>query len=668
MARRDAGVEASGGIEAPASQAANARLVGAMARYARCAVRHGARYCAWAIALALAAFHLYTATFGLLTPMLQRFLHLGGMSLLAILLWAPGKTRLAAYVNRLLFVAGVLFTIWMTWRLTPGNLLRRGVTGASELEVWAGVALLALVLEVTRRTIGWPIVIVGLASLAYALGGPYLPGILSHSGFQLNVLMEYLVWGDGGVFGIPLGASATFVILFILFGAVLEKLGAGDLFIRLAHRLTGHLTGGPAKTSALASAAMGSISGSAVSNVMTTGTFTIPLMTRYGYSPTFAAAVEAVASTGGQLMPPVMGAAAFVMAEVMGVSYRSVALAAVIPSLLYYAALFWMIDFEARKRGLKPQRSTDPAPLGRILRDEGYLLLPVALLVYLLVFQRYTVMGSAIWALYVGVALLVLQGLVRRRPLAALRALPEALESGVKLAVPVAAACATAGIIIGVVGITGIGVRFSQLVIELSRGELWLALVLTMVACMVLGMGLPTTAAYIITAVIGAPVLIDLGVPAMAAHFFILYFAIISFITPPVAIAAYAASGLARTNPVTTGFEAWRLGLAGYIVPFMFVYNPVLLGSGDWGTVGLSSLTALLGIMALAAAASGWCLAPVSYPERGMLLASSLLLIWPGIFTDLLGVLPALAVVGFRWRRLHGSKGKEVAARVPQVY
>jgi TRAP transporter 4TM/12TM fusion protein len=423
----------------------------------------------------------------------------------------------------------------------------------------------------------------------------------------------------------------------------LDKLGAGNFFIQLALALTGRRRGGPALTSVVASGLMGSISGSSVSNVVTTGTFTIPLMKRTGYTPLFAGAVEAVASTGGQIMPPVMGAGAFVMAELLGTSYANIAMAAAIPAVLYFASVGLMVYFEAQRRQLKVLKGDDVPSAAKTLRTGYHLLIPLAVLVYLLVVRQLSPMLAGFYATCTLVATASIFIVTREKRLP-WREIIAALEQGITTAVPVAMACASAGLVNGVVSLTGLGVRFTQMVIHMSGGVLWLGGLLTMVACIILGMGLPTTAAYIITAVLGVPALTDMGVSPLQAHMFIFYFAIISFITPPVAISAYAASGIAETNAMKTGFQSFKLGLAGFIVPFLFLYSPSIVLEGSMVNIIINSLTALLGVTALAGGLVGWFFMPLPPWLRLVFLASAIALIVPNVLASVAGVAPLVIV------------------------
>lgn len=610
------------------------------------------------VAIGLAVFQLLTAFYGTLSPMTQRFTHLFGALLLAFLLYdSKGKqyrgSTTVSWWNLLLVVVTACLGVYLAVQFGPDAVLNRGVWGISTLEEWTGLLFLLLVLESTRRTVGWPLVIVALVALAYAVLGPYLPQVIVHKGYDVWRLVETISWTTEGILGVPMAASATFVAVFILFGAFLETLGGAHFFLDLSTAIAGHRKGGPAQVAVIASAAMGTISGSAVANVVTTGTFTIPLMRSLGYQPAFAGAVEAVASTGGQIMPPVMGAAAFVMAEMIEVPYWKICVAAVLPAVLYYLSASAQVYLRADRLGLEGLPREQLPKFWQTMRQGWYLLVPVVSLIIMLVGLQYSPMKAGIWTLAITVVLSCVN-YMRREHRFPWRELVRALDVGGKTMVSVATACGAAGIVIGVVSLTGIGVRFSQVVIDLAHGSLPLTLIYTMLACIVLGMGLPTTAAYIITAVLGAPALVSLGVEPVAAHLFVLYFACLSFITPPVALSAYAAAGIADANPMQTGWSAWKLGLAGFIVPFMFVYNRALLLEGYWYELLLAVATSMLGVFALATSVEGWLRGPLPWWQRGVMSVASILLIVPGWTTDLAGlVLFALMYVTARAR--HGG-------------
>jgi TRAP transporter 4TM/12TM fusion protein len=592
-------------------------------------------------AISFSLFHLYTAYYGVLAPMYQRFFHLYGALLLCYLLYKPGisaKNRITILGWGFIFLTGITGFFFIS-RFSSESILNRGVLGPDNLEIWAGIVLAVLILEATRRSIGLPIVLVALLSIAYGVFGPYMPEFIAHKGYSVDRLITYLIWTTEGVFGIPLTVSATFVVIFIIFGTFLEKLGGGEFFTKIALSISGNIKGGPAQSAVISSCLMGTISGSAVSNVVTTGTFTIPLMIRTGYTPLFAGAVEAVASTGGQIMPPVMGAAAFVMAEMTGISYSDIVISAAIPAILYFVSIGFTVYLEANKLGLKSIPKDQLPNLRKTFQQGFYFFLPLIILVYLLVIEKLSPMKAGIFTILILLPISVIGTYTKDRRIP-FREIIGALEKGAETVIPVALACATAGIVIGVVSLTGLGIRFTHFIISFSAGSLPIALVLTMIACLVLGMALPTTAAYIITAILVAPALTHLGVPTLAAHLFVFYFAIISFITPPVAISAYAASGISGEDPMKTGFMAFRLGIVGFIVPFMFVYGPSLILIGSPYLVIINFITALLGVFSLASSLEGWIFTPLSWWKKGVLFLCAIVLITPNIVYSIAGLIP----------------------------
>lgn len=490
-----------------------------------------------------------------------------------------------------------------------------------------------LVLETTRRINGMAMPLMAIFFLLYALFGNYIPGVLGHKGYGLVRLVSYSYSLDG-VFGVSIGVSATYMILFVIFGAVLEGTGGGRLFIDMATSAFGGVRGGPAKAAILASAGMGTMSGSSAGNVVTTGAFTIPLMKKIGYNSKFAGAVEAVASTGGQIMPPVMGAGAFIMAESIGMPYLSIAAAAVIPALLYFLSVYVMVDIEALKTGLMGLPKEQLPDKKKTLAEVGHLILPLMVLLYFLIIDRSTPIKAGLYGIYASLIIALLRKTTRYN----LRKLFEMLSEGATSAISVVSACACAGLIIGVLTLTGLGTKIAGVILLLSGGNLLLALFLTMVVTVFLGMGLPTTAAYIVTSSVVAPALINMGVAPLAAHLFIFYFACISAITPPVAIAAYAAAGISDANPNDTGYAAFRLGLAAFIVPYMFVYSNALLMMGSGFTVLRASVTAIIGTVYFGHAVSGWLSGKANIFVRLLVLAGALLLIDQAVLTDILGI------------------------------
>ncbi len=496
-----------------------------------------------------------------------------------------------------------------------------------------GVLGILLVLEAARRTIGTALPVVALAFLAYGLAGPWLPGVLHHRGLSAEIAIDQTWFTTEGIFGVPLGVAGTYVILFIIFGAFLEKSGAGQFFMNFANALAGGARGGPGKVSVVSSSLFGTISGSAVANVMVDGWLTIPMMKRTGFRPEAAAAIEAVASTGGQIMPPIMGAAAFVMAEFLGVSYTRVMIAAAIPALFYYGALFAAIHFNAVRTGLRGIPRHELPVLGQIIWRQGHLFLPVIVLLALLL-QGFT----ATYAAIVAAAAVILVSWLRPETALRWRTCLAALREGAEHTVPVAMACAAAGIVIGIVLQTGLALRFTSFLIELAGGRLLLALIITMLAGIVLGMGMPTTPAYIMQAALLIPAIIKLGVTPMAAHMFAFYFSCLSAVTPPVALAVYAAASIGGASLWGAGLQAVKFAAAGFIVPYFFVYSPALLFDGTWPEILRVVCTGTVGVVALAAGLEGYLLRPARWSERLLFIAAAVLLIDPALATDLLGL------------------------------
>ncbi|SDI41441.1 TRAP transporter permease [Salipiger marinus] len=499
-------------------------------------------------------------------------------------------------------------------------------------DIVVGITLVVLLLEATRRMLGPVLPITALCFILY--------GLMFTSTLP-SVLLEQLFMTTEGIFGIPIAVSATYMVLFILFGALVERMGVGQLFMDFAVALTGKQAGGPAKVACVTSGMFGSVSGSAVANVMTTGTFSIPLMKRMGFKPAFAGAVEAVASTGGQIMPPVMGAAAFVMAEYLGVGYLQVAVYAIIPALLFYVALFAAVHFEAKRRGIGAVPKEDMVPMRKVLRERGHLFLPLVVIIGVLL------MGySAPYAALCGVISVVPVAAMRKttRHYATIDNILAALEGGARNVLSIAAACACAGIVVGVIDITGLGLTFSNFVISAAQDRLVIALLLSMVAGIILGMGMPTTPAYIVQVALLVPALVKLGVQQEAAHLFVFYFAILSAITPPVAMAVYAANTLSQAKIVEASIAAVRLGATGFIVPFMFVYEPTILMQGDPLRIVVVVVQATAGVVLLAAALQRYFYGKLAYWQAFVLFAGSLCFIYPDWRVTLAGVVCAGAV------------------------
>jgi TRAP transporter 4TM/12TM fusion protein len=594
------------------------------------------------IAIAMSAYHLYTGYFGAPEALLHRSIHLLFVLVLIFFLfplstkeWGK-KFRWTDGILIFLTLASIVYLFINYEYMVTRYQYVHPLTSA---DMFFGIVLTLLLIEGSRRVIGPALPITAIVFLAYAYIGPYLPGLLRHTGFTTEHIVDQLYMATDGIFGIPLGVSATYVILFIIFGTFLEKSGTGQLFMDFASTITGWTRGGPGKISCISSALFGTISGSAVANVMVDGWLTIPLMKRTGFNPPFACAVEATASTGGQIMPPVMGAAAFVMAEFTGIPYITICLYAMIPALLYYFALFMSIHFMAGRMGLKGIPREELPNLKKVLAARGHMFIPLIIIVYMMT-AGYTPMYACI---YSTVAVVILSFL-RKETRMGFWTIVRALEEGAKNTLGVAAACACAGIVIGVINLTGLGLKFTSLVLFLAGESLIPALIMTMLAGIVLGMGMPTTPAYIVQAALLIPALIKLGVMNIAAHMFVFYFSTISAITPPVAMAVYAAAGIGGAKLWPTGIWAMRVAAAGFIVPFMFVYGPSLLFIGSAFDIITSAISASFGVMALAAGMMGWFVKKVNIWERIVLLVAAVLLIKPGIYSDAVGYVLLLLV------------------------
>lgn len=589
----------------------------------------------FAIAAAFSGFHLWTSYFGTLPALQQVYVHLG-LALVLIFITRPafeaGRAGLRWIVDGPLAVASAVMATYAVVDFMAIAL--RGAGDATQVDVILGVIATLLVLEATRRMVGWALPTLAILFLIYGFVGPWMPGPLAHRGFDIGRIAATLYLTDSGIGGTPLQVSATYVAIFVIFAAFLDVSGVGRFFIDWSYAALGWMRGGPAKVAIFGSAMMGTVSGSAVANVVATGTFTIPIMKRAGLRPAFAGAVEAAASSGGQIMPPVMGAAAFIMVEIIGTSYNAVMAAAAIPAILYFAAILAMVDFEVAKLGIRGlPRSELPSAWG-VFRDRWHLVLPLVLLVYLLVWMQYTPIKSAFICI---VAVLVISAM-RKATRPSLQKLGEGLRQGAMSMLEVAAACACAGIIIGVMMISGLALRLSSLLIDFAGGNLSVLMFLTMIVSLILGMGLPTSAVYVVLATLVVPAMVDMGVDVLAAHMFVFYFGVLANVTPPVAIAAYAGAGLAGAKSSTTGLIAFRLSLAGFILPFMWVYNPALISKGSGVDIALAAGSALIGIVALAGAVQGYLFGRARWYERLLLGAGALALIKPGIGTDLVGI------------------------------
>lgn len=589
-------------------------------------------------AICMSLFHLYTGCMGSLDPWSQRVIHLSFGFLITFLSYPYLKGKKLNIIDICLAVLSIICGLYIIINM-DALVDRAGMP--TTWDIVFGVIITLLVLEMTRRVIGLALVVVSGIFLLYAYFGPYLPDAIAHRGYSIERIATHMYTTLEGIYGVPIGVSATFVILFVIFGAFLEATKTGDFFINFANSIAGKKRGGPAKVAVISSGFFGTISGSAVANVVGTGTYTIPLMKRTGYAPNFAAAIEAVASSGGQLVPPVMGAAAFVISEMTGESYLKICVAAIIPSVLYYTGLFAAVHMEARRANLSGLSEEEVPKFWGTLKSQGYLAISALVLVYFLAVELRSPSFSAFWAI---IAALILSS-IRKSTRLNLKGLANALEAGAKGALSVVAACAAAGIVVGVVTLTGLGLKFSGAIIQLAHGNLYLTLVFTMIASLILGMGLPTTAAYIICAILAVPALTNLGVNVLSAHLFVFYFAIISAITPPVALAAYAGAGIAKSDPMKTGLTACRIGLAAFIIPYMFVFNPALLMNAPVLQIIWVTFTALVGVFLLSSSVIGWWLAYMKIWERVLLFFAAVLLIEPRLITDIVSIIFIIPVI-----------------------
>ena len=670
------------------------------------------------VAFSMSAYHLTVGYLGEPVAEVHRPVHV--LFALLILFWGatrsddPAKRRWQLVVDLslsglLLAACGYLFVnaTYVSERMIY-------VTPLTTTEIVMGVALILLILEAARRSVGWVLVIVGGVFLVYTQLGPYLSGPFWHNGYSIEQTIEHMYLTTYGIWTTPVAVTASFVFLFVLFGSLLLSSGAGDFFTDLAKALTGRQIGGPAKTAVVGSAFMGTLSGSSAANVVTTGSFTIPAMKQAGYRGHFAAGVEACASCGGQLTPPIMGSAAFIMMEFVGISYVDVMKVSIIPALLYFIACFGMVDLEARRAGLKPVPSADIPTVWSVLKKRGYLLLAIIALLYYL-FEGYTPSTAAFWAIIYLACLVVIFDEERRRPwvfgllpvaflgwylvpgftvipalsgalitcalvvlaidgairLRFVKIVWNAAVEAPKLIAPVTVACAVGGIIIGVISLTGLGERMSAIVLEFGGGYLLLTLFLTMLMAVFLGMGMPTSGAYVVLATLLVPALEGMLVPhygaefglpeaeaskiaIVASHMFIIYCASKSSLTPPVAIASYAAAAVANTDPWKTSMTAFRIGLPIFIIPYMFIYGPQLMGYLGPAEIILSTVTATIGVLTLSITCIGWLFVPLSWVERGLSLVAALFLMFSGWKTDAIGlaIVAVLAAVAYwRYRR-----------------
>ena len=637
------------------------------------------------IAVAMSCFHFYTSGFGLLLAQKQGAVHLAFTLALVFLLYpASSKQSKTSGIPFYDFILGAIGVASALYLVVFFNELVTRAGLPTQTDLIMGFLLIATLLEATRRISNPVLPCLAIIALLYCYFGRSMPDMLAHRGFNVARIVNHMYLGTEGIFGPPLEVSSTFVFMFILFGAVLEKTGLGKFIIDLSLALAGWSTGGPAKVAVVSSGLMGTVSGSSVANVCTTGMFTIPLMKSVGYEPYFAGAVEAVASTGGQIMPPVMGAAAFIMAQILGVPYIEVAIAAVVPALLYYFAVMVQVHFEACRLGLRGIPWKQLPPLGPLLKTKGFLLIPLVAIIYFLL-AGYTPLKAAFNGILVSFVLSWLNKETRLTP----AKLYDAFQSGARSAIGVACACATVGMVVGMGTLTGLALKIAGAIVAMAEvspdGSLAalgaslfslapgaevtaetaalaltkiFTLFFTMIASLILGMGLPTTANFIVTSTMAAPALFLLGVPPMAAYMFVFYFGIAADLTPPVALAAYAGAGIAGSDPMKTGVTSFKLALAGFLVPYIYVYNPMLLFIDvEPFYMAQAICTALIGVFLLAMFTIGYFKAHLAWYMRVLAFVGAICLLIPGTMSDLFG----LAVLGVIYV-MQTAKAKKLAA------
>ena len=610
------------------------------------------------LAICFVAFHLYTAAFGTMPGIAQKSIHLG---FLLVIFYINAMVDSEKRWEQIFLGIMALFALGGCAYITilDENLqLRAGIVYASD--ILFAILLIIAIFEACRRKMGNPLVIITLVFVAYAFLGKYIPGFLNQPGMTLKKFTSLVYLTTDGIFGSPLYASASYVVLFVLLGAIMSVSGIGDYMTNLATSLFGHMRGGPAKVAVVASGFFGSISGSPTANVIGTGTFTIPMMKKNGFEPEFAAAVEATASTGGAIMPPIMGSTAFIMAEMLGIPYTAVAKAALIPAILYFLAVLFGVDIYAAKHGLKGIPRSQ-LPKVRSMLKQIYMLAPLIFLIFCMAVFNMTIVRSGLLTIIVTLVLVEINPKTRMTKEQWLQSPVQTVKSAVSVGI----ACAMAGIISGVIMGSGLGYRISSILTSVAGTSMLLLLVLTMVVSLIMGMGVPTTAAYLVLASLVAPTMIQLGIPPLAAHMFIFYFGCISSITPPVALAAYAGAGLAGCDPNKTGYKAFRLAFCSFLMPYLFVYNPVLLMEGGVLDILWSLVTALIGAYLLASGFEGfffrWSL---KWFERPLMILGAVMLIVPGMVTDLVGI--AIIVVEFVTEFMFKRSEKFVPVTVSQ--
>ena len=591
------------------------------------------------IAIIMAVFQIIVAGYGFIVTNMRCAIHLT-FAITLVGMYKPVRFKsniLTDTYNIAFTLLSIVCGIFLTYETRADYALTYTLNGPSQMDVIVGTILIVMILLCARRTTGNALPIICAIFILYAIFGHHLPGLLTHKEYTWRSIVDVVIFTSEGLFGQPLSTSSSYVASFVIFGAFLSATGAGQWFIDMAYSLTGKFRSGPAMTAVVSSAAMGTISGTGVANVVTTGAFTIPLMKSCGYSSKLAGAVEATASTGGQIMPPVMGAGAFILAEMIGISYAEVSVAAIMPALIYFLAVAFQVDFEAGKLGMKGLPEDKLLPRMKTLKEGWLFLIPIAVLIWALCIMGYSANYSSLYAIAV-ILLIGFLFLPKGKKLNVQKVF-EALEGSAKDMLSVAMACSVAGLMIGVLTKTGLGLKFTSILLSVSGGAKLPTMILTMVCCIILGMGLPTTAAFIITSTLCAPALIQLGITPMGAYMFAFYFACLSAITPPVALAAFAAAGLSGAKPMETGFCATRLGLAGFLIPYFFCFTPAMLMQGSPFEIIRVCVTSVIGIYFLSGGLEGFMYRNLNVIERIILIVAALLLVEGGGLTELIGII-----------------------------
>ena len=600
------------------------------------------------MAISMSIFHLYTAGTLPFDVFVQRSIHLMFVFSVIFLLhpFQKGKISFIDIIATLLGIATCIYVF-----INYENIrMQSGLSIGYQYVI--GIIITLLILEACRRAIGMALPILAILFILYARYGSYIPGIWGHRGLSIERIFGFLYLTSDGIWSIPLGVSATMVVMFIIFGQFLKEAGVGDFFMDFSQSIAGKMIGGRAQVAVISSALFGTVSGSATANVATTGSFTIPLMKSAGYKPDFAAAVEAVASTGGQIMPPVMGAGAFIMAEMLGVRYFSICKAAIIPAILYFLSVFFCVHFKSLKLGFTKEKSSKK--MKEIFLKSGYLLLPLVVIIYFII-RGFSPMRSAFYGVIAILIVSILNKEVRKNP----KKFIHALEWGARSAIGVAIACACAGIVLGIVSMTGLGIKMTTVILGMSKGNIFYALFLAMLGSIILGMGLPTAVAYIIAAIVTCPALIQLGIVPIAAHMFVFYFAILGTITPPVCLSVYVASGIAQSNWLKTASNAIAMALPGFIIPYIFVINNSMLLIGSIYEIIEVVFTATVGVFVLAAATMGYFYNNLNIIDRMIMVISAICLIIPSYKFEIVGLTLLLLMIIFKNIQIKNKKGKQ---------